>query len=154
MAPGSPKSQQYCCCAIGSRDRSISVWLTSLKRPLVVIKDLFDDSVLDISWSSNGLYLFACSWDGSVACVIFEQEEIGIPLSIKEKVSRIFWRSSQWYSFSIHVIFRDVHSRRLTCFLNLLLLFLCIQQSFAYSYFIQMKKKELIKVSICNRNKK
>jgi protein HIRA/HIR1 len=98
MAPGSPKSQQYCCCAIGSRDRSISVWLTSLKRPLVVIKDLFDDSVLDISWSSNGLYLFACSWDGSVACVIFEQEEIGIPLSIKEKndlYERIYHKSLQ-----------------------------------------------------------
>ncbi|XP_063920642.1 protein HIRA homolog isoform X2 [Zophobas morio] len=98
MSPGSPKSQQYCCCAIGSRDRSISVWLTSLKRPLVVIKDLFDDSVLDISWSSNGLYLFACSWDGSVACVIFDQKEIGIPLSIKEKndlYERIYHKSLQ-----------------------------------------------------------
>ncbi|XP_018573926.1 protein HIRA homolog [Anoplophora glabripennis] len=81
----SPKSTQYCCCAIGSRDRSISVWLTSLKRPLVVIKDLFDDSVLDISWSSNGLYLLACSWDGTVACVTFTQEEIGTPLSMDEK---------------------------------------------------------------------
>ncbi|XP_044271848.1 protein HIRA homolog [Tribolium madens] len=98
ISPGSPKSQQYCCCAIGSRDRSISVWLTSLKRPLVVIKDLFDDSVLDISWSSNGLYLFACSWDGSVACVIFDQREIGIPLSIKEKndlYERIYHKSLQ-----------------------------------------------------------
>ncbi|XP_057664646.1 protein HIRA homolog isoform X1 [Diorhabda carinulata] len=81
----SPKPTQYCCCAIGSRDRSISVWLTSLKRPLVVIKDLFDDSVLDMSWSSNGLYLMACSWDGSVACVIFTQEEIGTPLTMDEK---------------------------------------------------------------------
>lgn len=80
------KPKVYCCCAIGSRDRSISVWLTSLKRPLVVIKELFDDSVLDISWSSNGLYLLACSWDGTVACVMFTQEEIGTPLSMDKKV--------------------------------------------------------------------
>lgn len=39
------KSVQYCCVAIGSRDRSISIWFTSLKRPLVVVHDIFDDSV-------------------------------------------------------------------------------------------------------------
>lgn len=89
ICPGSPKTQQLCCCAIGSRDRSISVWLTSLKRPLVVIKDLFDDSVLDISWSSNGLHLLACSWDGSVACVNFTPSEIGSPLSVSEKVIKL-----------------------------------------------------------------
>nr|XP_023016100.1 protein HIRA homolog [Leptinotarsa decemlineata] len=94
----SPKSTQYCCCAIGSRDRSISVWLTSLKRPLVVIKDLFNDSVLDISWSSNGLYLLACSWDGTVACITFTQEEIGKPLSMDEKnalYERVYHKSFQ-----------------------------------------------------------
>lgn len=52
----------------------------------MVIKDLFDDSVLDISWSSSGLHLLACSWDGSVVCVIFNPEEIGLPLSTSEKV--------------------------------------------------------------------
>lgn len=96
--PGSPKTQQYCCCAIGSRDRSISVWLTSLKRPLVVIKDLFEDSVLDISWSSNGLHLLACSWDGTIACVVFSPEEIGSPLSVSEKNSlyeRMYGKSLQ-----------------------------------------------------------
>lgn len=53
----------------------------------MVIKDVFDDSVLDISWSSNGLHLLACSWDGSVVCVIFNSEEIGVPLSTSEKVT-------------------------------------------------------------------
>ncbi|XP_017765980.1 PREDICTED: protein HIRA homolog [Eufriesea mexicana] len=53
--PGSSKPQQYCCVAIGSRDRSLSVWLTSLKRPLVVIHELFTHSVLDASWSPCGL---------------------------------------------------------------------------------------------------
>lgn len=98
ITPGSPKTQQYCCCAMGSRDRSVSVWLTSLKRPLVVIKDLFDDSVLDISWSSNGLHVMACSWDGTVACIMFDKNSIGITLSESEKDSlyeRMYGKSLQ-----------------------------------------------------------
>ncbi|XP_018336121.1 protein HIRA homolog [Agrilus planipennis] len=82
---GSPKFQQYCCCAIGSRDCSLSVWLTNLKRPLVVIKDLFEDSILDLSWSSDGMNLLACSWDGTVACISFSPDEIGKPLTTDEK---------------------------------------------------------------------
>ncbi|KAJ2953000.1 hypothetical protein O0L34_g7380 [Tuta absoluta] len=48
------EGKKYCCAAVGSRDRALSIWLTSLKRPLVVIHDLFGDSVLDLSWSSDG----------------------------------------------------------------------------------------------------
>ena len=40
--------------ALGSRDRSFSIWSTDLKRPLVVINDVFDQSVLDLSWSKEG----------------------------------------------------------------------------------------------------
>ncbi|GLV43884.1 hira [Carabus blaptoides fortunei] len=96
--PGSPKTQQYCCCAIGARDRSLSVWLTSLKRPLVVIHDLFTSSVLDLSWSSSGLHLIACSWDGTVACIEFTPEEIGKPLSTSDKnalYERMYGKSFQ-----------------------------------------------------------
>ncbi|XP_068087033.1 protein HIRA [Anabrus simplex] len=83
----SSKPQQYCCCAIGSRDRSLSVWLTALKRPLVVLHELFSNSVLDLSWSYTGLQLMACSWDGSVAFVEFSEDELGKPLSPEEKAS-------------------------------------------------------------------
>ncbi|CAB3376567.1 Hypothetical predicted protein [Cloeon dipterum] len=94
--PHSNKPQQYCCCAIGSRDRSISVWLTALKRPLVIIKDLFNDSVLDLTWCTSGHILMACSWDGTVACVEFEETEIGKSLSASEKKAlheRIYGKS-------------------------------------------------------------
>jgi protein HIRA/HIR1 len=43
----------YVCVAIGSRDRSISVWLTCLRRPLLVLNDLFDSSVMDLAWSKE-----------------------------------------------------------------------------------------------------
>lgn len=51
----------------------------------MVLNDLFSDSILDIAWSSNGSILMACSSDGSVACLQFDTEELGTPLSIEEK---------------------------------------------------------------------
>uniref|UniRef100_A0A4W4GL72 Protein HIRA n=1 Tax=Electrophorus electricus TaxID=8005 RepID=A0A4W4GL72_ELEEL len=75
----------YCCCAVGSKDRSLSVWLTSLKRPLVVIHDLFDKSIMDITWTLNGLGVLVCSMDGTVAFLDFSQDELGDPLNEEEK---------------------------------------------------------------------
>lgn len=81
------KTQQYCCLAIGSRDRALSVWMTALQRPLLVIRDLFDDSILDLSWSSDGYILMACSGDGTVACLQFTEDQLGKPLSEDDKNS-------------------------------------------------------------------
>ncbi|TRY87710.1 hypothetical protein DNTS_018536 [Danionella cerebrum] len=80
-------SSPYCCCAVGSKDRSLSVWLTSLKRPLVVIHDLFDKSIMDITWTLNGLGLMVCSMDGTVAFLDFSQDELGDSLNEEEKNS-------------------------------------------------------------------
>ena len=84
----SEKPQQYSCCAIGSRDRSLSVWLTALKRPLVVMHDLFNNSVLDLSWTRKGFELLCCSVDGTVAYLSFSEEEIGKPLT-KEEMAKL-----------------------------------------------------------------
>eukprot|EP00118_Oscarella_pearsei_P022632 m.264331 g.264331 ORF g.264331 m.264331 type:complete len:97 (+) comp40469_c0_seq45:906-1196(+) len=75
----------YSCCALGSRDRSLSIWLTSLKRPLVVTHDLFQQSVIDLSWSSSGYELMLCSLDGTVAYVEFTPDELGKPISNDQK---------------------------------------------------------------------
>lgn len=79
------KTVKYSCIAIGSRDRSISVWLTSQPRPLIVAHDLFESSVLDISWSKDGYRLLACSQDGTVAVMIFSPAELGHKLTSEEK---------------------------------------------------------------------
>ncbi|XP_076126488.1 protein HIRA [Alosa pseudoharengus] len=80
-------SGPYCCCAVGSKDRSLSVWLTSLKRPLVVIHDLFDKSIMDITWTLNGMGILVCSMDGTVAFLDFNLDELGDPLNEEEKNS-------------------------------------------------------------------
>ncbi len=83
------KSTNHGCIAIGSRDRSVSVWLTSLKRPLVVVNDLFNNSVLDLAWSKDGYTLMACSLDGTCAYLSFTKEELGIQLD-KEAINDMF----------------------------------------------------------------
>ncbi|XP_037094219.1 LOW QUALITY PROTEIN: protein HIRA-like [Pollicipes pollicipes] len=70
------KPEMYCACALGSRDRGLSVWLTCLRRPLVVLHELFDDSVMDLSWHPARRLLIACSKDGTVACISFSAEEL------------------------------------------------------------------------------
>jgi protein HIRA/HIR1 len=84
---GVNKPLQFCCVAIGSRDRSLSVWSTSLKRPLVVIHELFVSSVLDISWSSCGMCLCACSKDGTIVFIEFTEQELGQPLDSAQQVN-------------------------------------------------------------------
>ncbi|CAK9300162.1 unnamed protein product [Gordionus sp. m RMFG-2023] len=83
---GTNKPQQYSVCALGSKDRSLSIWMTALKRPLVVIHSLFMQPIMDISWGSNGKYLLTCSLDGTVAYVELDSEEIGVALSKEEKL--------------------------------------------------------------------
>ena len=53
-----------------------------------MVTDVFDQSVLDISWSRDGKVLMACSMDGSIAAVIMSENELGKPLS-EEKLHDI-----------------------------------------------------------------
>ncbi|KAL1116447.1 hypothetical protein AAG570_004921 [Ranatra chinensis] len=82
------KVARACTCAIGSRDRSVSVWVTSLTRPIVVMEDLFTSPVNDLSWGPRGLSFMACSHDGTTAYLEFSEQEIGSPISEAEKVIR------------------------------------------------------------------
>jgi protein HIRA/HIR1 len=63
--------KDYMICALGSQDGSISLWSTIKEYSLLVIENLFDNTVYDIGWSSDGNTLWACSADGSVAYVHF-----------------------------------------------------------------------------------
>ncbi|KAK9726979.1 hypothetical protein RND81_05G250000 [Saponaria officinalis] len=82
---GGKESQPYNVIAIGSQDRTITVWTTASPRPLFVAKHFFTQSVVDLSWSPDGYSLFACSLDGSVATFHFEGKEIGQRLTDEEQ---------------------------------------------------------------------
>ncbi|KAI8975694.1 WD40-repeat-containing domain protein [Mycotypha africana] len=61
-------------CALGSQDRSVSIWVTKFSRPLCVAADLFDNNIYDANWTPDGRTLFACSQDGTVACIMLDTE--------------------------------------------------------------------------------
>ncbi|CAI5711024.1 unnamed protein product [Hyaloperonospora brassicae] len=73
--------KEFACCAVGGEDATVSIWLAHLARPLAVIKDCFESSVTDLTWSSSQSLLLACSLDGSVCCFQFGGDEIGTPIS-------------------------------------------------------------------------
>ncbi|CAN0916744.1 Protein HIRA [Linum grandiflorum] len=80
----SKESQPYNVIAIGSQDRTITVWTTASPRPLFVAKHFFTQSVVDLSWSPDGYSLFACSLDGTVGTFHFDSKELGQKLSDTE----------------------------------------------------------------------
>ncbi|KAI7904073.1 WD40-repeat-containing domain protein [Cokeromyces recurvatus] len=61
-------------CALGSQDRSVSIWVTRFSRPVCVAADIFDHNVYDMAWTPDGKNLFACSHDGTVACLLLAEE--------------------------------------------------------------------------------
>ena len=82
---GAEGGRVYSCCALGGQDCTLSLWLTSSPKPLVVVRKIFEQDVLDLSWSADGCTLLACSMDGTLACVQLEATEIGVPVGEDEQ---------------------------------------------------------------------
>ncbi|KAF8636355.1 hypothetical protein AX16_011006 [Volvariella volvacea WC 439] len=87
--PNSPAVTANICSvvALGADDRSVSIWQTKSARPLIVAKEVFDRQIMDLSWSWDGLTLYAASSDGTLAVFNFTAEELeGIaPHSVQEQ---------------------------------------------------------------------
>ncbi|CAF0827430.1 unnamed protein product [Brachionus calyciflorus] len=95
----SEKVKTHCLCALGSRDRSVSIWLTNYSRPLCVIGDVFDNPVMDLSWRKEGLPgLLACSMDGTVLYLELNSKDVGVTLSNKETDE--FYKTKYGFSLS------------------------------------------------------
>jgi protein HIRA/HIR1 len=69
-------------CAGG--DKSLSVWITSNPRPIVVTQDISAKSISDLAWSPDGKCLYATALDGTILAVRFEDAELGYPMSLEE----------------------------------------------------------------------
>lgn len=73
--------------ALGSLDQSVSIWITGKSRPVLVARDVFERQVMDLSWSSDGLTLYACSADGHIAVFSFTEETL-YPVASPEELDR------------------------------------------------------------------
>lgn len=58
--------------ALGARN-SISIWLTNSSTPILVLHDVFDRDILDLSWAADGVTLYACSSEGHVAAFVIHE---------------------------------------------------------------------------------
>ncbi|KGQ01707.1 protein hir1 [Paracoccidioides lutzii Pb01] len=70
--------------ACAGADKSLSVWITSNPRPVVVAQELAAKAISDLSWSPDGKCLFATALDGTILCVRFENDELGKPMPLEE----------------------------------------------------------------------
>ncbi|CAI5484938.1 unnamed protein product [Closterium sp. Yama58-4] len=89
QAMGMMRSGPYGWRALGGMDRKVTLWPTYWPSPLFTVKNLFKQPVLDIAWSPCGLHMLCCSADGTVAAFLFDQSELGIPLTRREMDGRI-----------------------------------------------------------------
>ncbi|KAI0264760.1 histone transcription regulator 1 [Gloeopeniophorella convolvens] len=92
--PAAPVATSNICSvvALGADDRSVSVWQTKSARPIIVAKEVFERQIMDLSWSWDGLTLYAVSSDGTLAAFSFEVEELeGIaPHSVQQQYLQKF----------------------------------------------------------------
>ena len=79
-----PPGGQITVIACAGQDKSLSVWITSNPRPMIITQDLAVKSISDLAWSPDGTKLFATSLDGSIVALVFEGHELGYTVGLEE----------------------------------------------------------------------
>ena len=69
-------------CAGG--DKSLSIWITSNARPIVVAQEMAAKAISDLAWTPDGKCLFATALDGTILAVKFEDGELGWATEMEE----------------------------------------------------------------------
>jgi protein HIRA/HIR1 len=70
--------------ACAGADKSLSVWITSNARPIVVAQEMAAKSISDLAWSPDGKCLYATALDGTIVVVRFEDGELGWVTEMEE----------------------------------------------------------------------
>lgn len=66
--------------AVAGRDNVITVWLAAASRPVVILREVFQQPPSDLSWGADGYTLLVSGHDGTVVVLRLSQEELGVPL--------------------------------------------------------------------------
>lgn len=82
QGPGSHSLVTVIACAGG--DKSLSIWITSNPRPIVVAQEMAAKSISDLAWSPDGECLYATALDGTILALRFEDGELGFAMAMEE----------------------------------------------------------------------
>ena len=63
--------------ACAGQDKSLSIWITSNPRPIIITQDLAVKAITDLAWTADGAHLFLTSLDGSIIAVSFATGDLG-----------------------------------------------------------------------------
>lgn len=70
--------------ACAGADKSLSIWITSNPRPMVVAQELAAKSISDLAWSPDGKCLYATALDGTILAVRFQEGDLGYATEMEE----------------------------------------------------------------------
>jgi len=97
----------YAIVALGSQDRSVSLWVTATSQPFLVLAEAFSQCIEDIRWSSDGQCLYVASYEGSILTLRFEEGELervandGIYSRVTYTTMMEGWRKLGWNEVEI-----------------------------------------------------
>lgn len=66
--------------AVAGQDNIVTVWLAAAARPVVVLREVFQQPPSDLSWGADGYTLVVSGYDGTVVVLRFTPEELGLVL--------------------------------------------------------------------------
>ncbi|CAN0112504.1 unnamed protein product, partial [Laminaria digitata] len=79
-APAVARTAVHHVVAVAGRDNVITVWLAAASRPVVILREVFQQPPSDLSWGADGYTLLVSGHDGTVVVLRLSEEELGVPL--------------------------------------------------------------------------
>ena len=84
LPEGGRPPQVHTVIACAGQDKSLTIWITTNPRPLVIVKDLGKKSLSDLAWTPDGKTLYAACLDGTIVMAQFEMSELGWEVGLEE----------------------------------------------------------------------
>lgn len=63
--------------ATAGSDKTLAIWSTNNQKPIIVLENLVNSSIVDLCWDKQGKALFLASLDGHLSIITFSPDELG-----------------------------------------------------------------------------